>query len=882
MLNYISTFSGHFNRSSLHFILLFTLLIVFVNFVHATYDCDRTNCIHGICWSELSNSSSKPSELSKDFKSCYCDNGFTGYQCSINYDDCLLNQCRNGGKCIDKVAGFDCVCPPGFTGQLCQTEINECLSSPCLSGGSCVDRVNGFHCLCPPGFSGAYCEIDKTVCNETEKETKCLNGGQCLEGPGLEFKCHCLNGFKGDRCQTIINQCDPNPCFNGTRCISQIGDFSCVCPSDRTGKLCESLLVPCEVNDCQHGAVCLATSTSPQTRQCYCVPGFYGINCERHFNECMPAINVCANDGLCIEGPTNYSCSCLNGFKGKHCEISCSTDSQSTPDPRCSDLTTSTTENLFPYQSSSNPMIEPSMTLEYPEGLKKSTEPLTEASSISMAPENRNQFIGSIAKSFDQNEMTIAYDSTISISPSPTSFSLHIGSISTPLNNFSFFLPPSSNLNEEDPSALETKDAIDLATIFSPKFNGRSSYMIVTTDEERYISSLTINLSFSTLSPNGTLLSTQSVSDSRYFIIIYLKNYRLKVSFSCNSQEMDLMEFPRELNQSTLYPLTFQLVLQNNSCTARLTLNHNYTIIDGQSVSYGSSRIPLWPCFRDFYLGQTNSRLRSLSFIDNGNYTFKGCLQDINIDGVRLIKRMVDIEECSANTVCLNNPCNGRGQCLQSSSNWSCLCSPGYSGRRCHLADCSPNPCQNDGLCLATSSFEFNCLCNNGWFGEYCQLDFNNSLPAFGYKDTGSSSSYMIYGLLNQTSHFELRFRFMTTDANQNNSLILFLGNTNNIKLKGRPTDFLSLSLLDDMVVYQINMGQGTKVMVGKMNNTKVHAIYIGQHRQLAWLVVDGLKRDLEVVQTRYNRLNVEPYLYVGNHKASPLRTFTTFRGKFT
>lgn len=70
--------------------------------------------------------------------------------------------------------------------------------------------------------------------------------------------------------------------------------------------------------------------------------------------------------------------------------------------------------------------------------------------------------------------------------------------------------------------------------------------------------------------------------------------------------------------------------------------------------------------------------------------------------------------------------------------------------------------------------------------------------------------------------------------------------------------------------------------MVGKMNNTKVHAIYIGQHRQLAWLVVDGLKRDLEVVQTRYNRLNVEPYLYVGNHKASPLRTFTTFRGEFT
>lgn len=81
-----------------------------VNSTSSVYNCDQTNCLHGVCWS-------KSSQLT-DLKSCYCDNGFTGYQCSINYDDCLLNQCQNGGTCVDRIADFDCICPPGYTGKL--------------------------------------------------------------------------------------------------------------------------------------------------------------------------------------------------------------------------------------------------------------------------------------------------------------------------------------------------------------------------------------------------------------------------------------------------------------------------------------------------------------------------------------------------------------------------------------------------------------------------------------------------------------------------------------------------------------------------------------------------------------------------------------------
>ena len=38
----------------------------------------------------------------------------------IDIDDCKGGMCVNGGKCSDKVNGFQCSCPAGYTGTYCQ------------------------------------------------------------------------------------------------------------------------------------------------------------------------------------------------------------------------------------------------------------------------------------------------------------------------------------------------------------------------------------------------------------------------------------------------------------------------------------------------------------------------------------------------------------------------------------------------------------------------------------------------------------------------------------------------------------------------------------------------------------------------------------------
>ncbi|KPM03159.1 hypothetical protein QR98_0015890 [Sarcoptes scabiei] len=56
------------------------------------------NCVHGICLSEDENSIRSSSNNKHPTKaSCFCYNGYTGKDCSINYDECLSerNPCKN-------------------------------------------------------------------------------------------------------------------------------------------------------------------------------------------------------------------------------------------------------------------------------------------------------------------------------------------------------------------------------------------------------------------------------------------------------------------------------------------------------------------------------------------------------------------------------------------------------------------------------------------------------------------------------------------------------------------------------------------------------------------------------------------------------------------
>ena len=53
------------------------------------------------------------------------------------------------------------------------------------------------------------------------------------------FKCKCPAGFRGDRCEIDINECEIDPCKNGGECVDQTNDYKCLCPAGFSGKNCQ-------------------------------------------------------------------------------------------------------------------------------------------------------------------------------------------------------------------------------------------------------------------------------------------------------------------------------------------------------------------------------------------------------------------------------------------------------------------------------------------------------------------------------------------------------------------------------------------------------------------------------------------------------------------
>ncbi|OXA58426.1 Protein eyes shut [Folsomia candida] len=101
----------------------FIILTTRVKSVRGGFACLESPCFHGICIDYLDTNRSDTFWLNEDEAlvdddyRCYCRNGFTGYSCQINWDECSSNPCQNGGECLDGIASFNCSCPDNFTGS---------------------------------------------------------------------------------------------------------------------------------------------------------------------------------------------------------------------------------------------------------------------------------------------------------------------------------------------------------------------------------------------------------------------------------------------------------------------------------------------------------------------------------------------------------------------------------------------------------------------------------------------------------------------------------------------------------------------------------------------------------------------------------------------
>ncbi|KRX26168.1 Delta-like protein 4 [Trichinella nelsoni] len=181
-------------------------------------------------------------------------------RCSEHYygDDCsMLCNGTASMSCQSK----ELPCTMGWTGKHCNTPIcaNSCtagctepdicldcsLDSNAEDCSHCVphpDCINGYcrlpgQCICHPGWTGPFCDILDVICNT---DNACFNGGVCVNEDD-SYKCICLIGYTGERCETKIKGGVVYPCFhNGTLysnsnwlnaddeiCLCEMGDVAC-------------------------------------------------------------------------------------------------------------------------------------------------------------------------------------------------------------------------------------------------------------------------------------------------------------------------------------------------------------------------------------------------------------------------------------------------------------------------------------------------------------------------------------------------------------------------------------------------------------------------------------------------------------------------------
>nr|AYN71348.1 cadherin 1 [Oscarella pearsei] len=241
---------------------------------------------------------------------CDCPANVSGQTCQRKTEFCTSNPCLNDGTCVERLRTFSCQCPSGFTGPKCEQQLfsgDLCLSTTDCRGnqGNCTSGPSGFTCTCPPGKAGLLCENTTSLQgNVTCDQNPCLYGGTCRTLENSTFQCECSIGFVGDRCQTDVNECDPNLCRNGGICQNGHGGYRCNCRERYQGLNCETDLTVCRNLPCKANQHCV---TEPNSDSYDCV------------SLCDP--NPCLHGGACVQVRDTITCECPFGFDGNRCEL---------------------------------------------------------------------------------------------------------------------------------------------------------------------------------------------------------------------------------------------------------------------------------------------------------------------------------------------------------------------------------------------------------------------------------------------------------------------------------------------------------------------------------------------------------------------------------
>uniref|UniRef100_A0A8C1WZK7 Protein S n=1 Tax=Cyprinus carpio TaxID=7962 RepID=A0A8C1WZK7_CYPCA len=195
---------------------------------------------------------------------------------------------------------------PGIPQNLrtCVQEIsNQCLPLPCHADGyeRCVDGQGSFTCVCKAGWRGQRCEQDINECEDPIFPAGCSQ--MCQNLPG-SFMCSCEKGFyihNNIHC-IDINECVlyPPVCVEPAQCVNAPGTFECRCPLGYQYNMSSHECV--DLDECE-GQVCEG--------ECVNTVGSFSCHCDGR-----KAVRLAEDGRQCEKIPK-----CLDLYDSKHEEM---------------------------------------------------------------------------------------------------------------------------------------------------------------------------------------------------------------------------------------------------------------------------------------------------------------------------------------------------------------------------------------------------------------------------------------------------------------------------------------------------------------------------------------------------------------------------------
>lgn len=244
---------------------------------------------------------------------CVCDFGWFGDACD-NKCDCETvgtEECN-----VTSSGDYTCLCLSNHTGARCHEcedgyfrdpDVGNCgvycvADETCSGHGSC-DHLG--RCVCDDWWYGESCDCH------------CSSKGICNTDGG----CLCDAAWDGDECNTTFNA---SIAVNCPECsgkgICAYGDdgesMVCLCTPGTFGEDCSwSCADHCNPYGTSH---CLEGSDpAGPPGECGCLPGYYGMSCENHCDDCSIEGTSSCEEGI------HGQCHCFDDFYGMYCENAC-------------------------------------------------------------------------------------------------------------------------------------------------------------------------------------------------------------------------------------------------------------------------------------------------------------------------------------------------------------------------------------------------------------------------------------------------------------------------------------------------------------------------------------------------------------------------------